>query len=230
MARIVRRRTRRGRVSPGIRVSPGALASEPQEPQLPSVLLVGRGEFRALVAAKLADGFRTRVLAEVDADAETFDPVIALKADVVVAQAGDAVPSLGIEVARSMQQRKPTIGVVLVVNQMSREHLMEYWRELANWSLLTPATCGETGKLVSIVESTVNGIRWVDPPIGRVLRQFEEAGGPRAFAKTSFEDLPDFATGRGDWDGQVRKTQGSRGSEGTWLRDPTVVPRGRSLF
>ncbi len=217
-------------MSPGIRVSLEALAPEPQEQQLPSVLLVGRGTFRMLLEPKLADGCRTRVLAEVDADAETFDPVIALKADVVVAQAGDAVPSLGIEVARSVQQRKPAIGVVLVVNRVSREHLMEYWRELANWSLMTPATCGETGKLVSIVESTANGIRWVDPPVGRVLRQFEEAGGPRAFAQTSFEDLPDLTTGHRDWDGQTQSTQGLRGSEGTWLRDPTVVPRGRSLF
>ena len=217
-------------MSPGIRVSPGALAPGPQEQLPPSVLLVGRGTFRTLLAPKLADGCRARVLGEVDAETEPFDPAIALKADVMVAQAGDAVPSLGIEVARAVQQRKPTIGVVLVVTRVSREHLVEYWRELANWSLLTPATCGETGRLVSVVESAAHGIRWVDPPIGRVLRQFEEAGGPRAFVETGFEDLPDFATGHEDWGGQVQKTQGSRASEGKWLSDPTVVPRGRSLF
>lgn len=217
-------------MSPGIRVSPEALTPEPQEQLLPSVLLVGRGEFRALLAAKLADGCRARVLAEVDAEAETFDPATALKADVVVAQGGDAVPSLGIETARAVQQKKPAIAVVLVVSRVSREHLLEYWRELANWSLLTPVTCGVEGRFASIVESATHGIRWVDPPIGRVLRQFEEAGGPRAFAETAFEDLPDFASGHGDWGGQVQSTQGSKASEGRWLRDPTVVPRGRTIF
>ena len=230
MARIVRRRTRRRRTSPGTRVFPGALSSEPQELLPPSVLLLGSGMFRTILAPKIADGYRARVFAEVDAEGEAFDPALALRADVVVAEAGHAVPSLGIEVARAMQLRKPAIGVVLVVSRVSRAHLTEYWRELANWSLLTPATCGETGRLVGVVESVANGIRWVDPPIGRVLRQFEDAGGPRAFAEKAFEDLPDFGTGHGDWGGQVRRTQGSRESEGRWLSDPTKVPRGRSVF
>ena len=217
MARIVRRRIRKKRRPTPSSVPVGTLASEPREQSLPSVLLVGGTKFRTLLAPKLAVGRRVRTVAEIDAVTGTLDLTFAPKADVVVAQAGGALSLRNMHAARAVQQKRPGTSVVLVIEQGSREHLAEYWRELSSWSLLTPATAGDPAKLVSVVESTAHGIRWVDPEIGRMLRKFQAAGGPRASAERGVEDVSDFATVRGEWKGRVERAAATGKPGGAWL-------------
>jgi len=228
MARTVRRRVRRRR-SPAAAGTPRAApAPEPREQSLPSVLLVGGPKFRAVLALKLAPGERTHILGEVNAELGTFDPVFAPKADVVVARAGDAPPLRSMEIARAIQQRWPGVGVVLVIERVSREHLVEYWSELYNWSLLTPAACSDPAKLLAAVESTAHGIRWVDPELARALEEFEASGGAHMYAERGLEDLPDFRATHGVWDGQTKKAPATGGAIGTWLREP-LTPSERRL-
>jgi len=220
MARIVRRRLRKKRRPTAAGVLAGTPASEPREQSLPSVLLVGETRFRTLLALKLGTGGRVRIVAEIDAEAGSLDLAFAPKADVVVAHVDEAHSSRNVHVARAVQQKKPGIGVVLVIERVSREHLAEYWQELGKWSLLTPAACGDSAKLASVVESAARGIRWVDPEIGRVLQECEAASGPRASADKEVEDLPDFTTGHGDWTGRVEKVAATGDSGGMWLDRP----------
>ena len=227
MARIVRRRIRKKRRPTPSSVPVGTLASEPREQSLPSVLLVGGTKFRTLLAPKLAVGRRVRTVAEIDAVTGTLDLTFAPKADVVVAQAGGALSLRNMHAARAVQQKRPGTSVVLVIEQGSREHLAEYWRELSSWSLLTPATCGDTAKFVSVVESAAHGIRWVDPEIGRVLQECEAAGGPHAFAEKGVEDLPDVTTAHGEWGGRVKKVAATGDPGGAWLSRPPGAFRKR---
>ena len=204
-----------------------APAPEPREQSLPSVLLVGGAKFRAVLALKLAPGERTRLLGEVDATLRTFDPVFAPKADVVVARADDAPPLRSMEIARVIQHRWPGVGVVLVIECVSREHLAEYWSELYNWSLLTPAACSDPAKLLGAVESTAHGIRWVDPELARALEEFEASGGAHMYAERGLEDLPGFRTAHGVWAGQAKKAPATGDTSGTWLSEPVTPPRRR---
>ena len=220
MARIVRRRVRKRRRPLVAGVPVETPASEPREKSIPSVLLVGGTKFRALLALKLAAGRRVRIVAEIDAETGTLDLTFAPKADVVVAQTGGALSLRSMHVARAVQRKRPGTGVVLVIEQVSREHLAEYWWELSTWSLLTAAACGDTAKLVSVVESAANGIRFIDREIGRVLQECEAAGGPHAFAEKDVEDLPDFTTAHGEWRGRVKKVAATGESGGAWLSRP----------
>jgi len=165
-----------------------------------------------------------RVVAETGGEDPGFAPALAPRSDVVLVEAGRACPSRTMDIARAIQHRQAGAGVVVVIESLSEKHLAEYWWELCNWSLAAPATCAEPGRLLDIVECTVNGIRWVEPRFGRLLEQAARAGGARVFGGTASRDVPDFAVVHGQWSGRVRKAPGTERSEGAWLGHPGEPP------
>lgn len=192
-------------------------AIEQPEPELPAIAIVGDARFRALLDAVVVAGQATRVVAEIDPEEGVLDLVHVPAVDVLVVRAGVNCPSRAVEIARVIQRRRPGASVLLVIENLTAAHFAQYWWELSSWSLITPATCNRPIKVGRVLESVLDGIRWVDREISSVLWEYEMAGGPHAFAERGLSRLPDFQMPHGEWRGRIKGTRATTGHDGRWL-------------
>ncbi len=228
MARI-RRRVRKKRPSSSARVPTPMPELESHAPATPTVLLVGRSGFRMRFTRLLAVEDRVRIIGEADPQEGTFDLGTIPRVDVVIACANADGSSEALETARAIQRRRSSVAVVLIVERVSRRHLAEYWWEVANWSLMSMDAASDPAKLGSVVESAAHGIRWVEPDIGRMLRDLQEQGHSRESSSDDTTDVRDLADSGGDWKGSSRAHAGGEDA-GRWLQNPSRPRKRKSLY
>jgi hypothetical protein len=138
-----------------------------------SVVLVGPMQWRMAVDKVLAGVTKIALAADVEGDPREVDIYSIPQGDVVLIAVDGQQPNHAIEFAMRLQAKDRGTGISLVLPRMSNTNLRTFHTYGGSWSLISAATCGDTERLGTILESSGRGIPWVDPIITRLLQSFE---------------------------------------------------------
>lgn len=139
----------------------------------PRVVLVGARVFNLRLGNLLSNESSVDIVATADTDRAALGAAALNGAELVVVEMEFGGPVQGIFIARSIMERTPDCGIMIVCRTMTENaarHLWVYGTE--SWSVLTGASAKNPAQVVDAVNSAVRGMTWIEPGVSRKLSEF----------------------------------------------------------
>lgn len=137
------------------------------------VVLVGTRVFSLKLGSMLSDERSVDIVASAETDRSAIGAAALHGAELVIVELEFGGPVQGIFIARSIMERSPDCGIMMVCRTMTENaarHLWVYGTE--SWSVLTGATARNPAQVIDAVNSAVRGMTWIEPGVRRKLSEF----------------------------------------------------------
>ncbi len=135
------------------------------------MIVEDEGLFRDLLRVSLSSTSALEVVAAASDGESAINLARNVRPDVVITDIELGKGLNGIEVARAIQQFRPSTGIVLLSVHQEKEFLTGHGAaQDGGWSYLLKQSVGDLGALVRAVEGSAAGLVVLDPALARALR------------------------------------------------------------
>jgi DNA-binding NarL/FixJ family response regulator len=152
---------------------PSRFRSEQKAGGASRVVIVGSPIFTIKLAKSLSGEEGLEVVGKANTPKDAMAVVNQAGAELAVVETDFGGVAQGILLARSMHERAPGCGIMLVCGPFTgtlARYLWVYGTE--SWSVITAATAKNPHHVAEAVSSAVHGMTWVEPGVRRDLEKF----------------------------------------------------------
>jgi DNA-binding NarL/FixJ family response regulator len=140
------------------------------------VVIAGDRIFNVKLSKLLENESDLRIVGTAETPREALAAPNELGAELIVVSVDLGGSSQGVNLARTINERSPGCGIMLVCDSLSQTLARYLWTYgTDSWSVISAATSKNPAHIAEAVSSAVRGITWLEPGVARALATF----GPR---------------------------------------------------